>query len=192
MHLRGCDRLTRLRSDCSWVAVRTRTDMGCHSFTRRTNLPSSTTEESPPWLASFLSGKWCSLRPPVSSRKVQERKSRPYGFVDGLTGLRLHNGSILPARRCIRDDDLLPPRPRRDVDGQTFLMLLSSSLWGRAHCRQHPLGTSRCDSDETQTRPPTPRSRRRAEHLRALLPSRGRASPCAPAATCGCGPAAHP
>jgi hypothetical protein len=37
----------------------------------------------------------------VSSRKVHEKELQQYCFVDGLTWLRLHNGSILPARRCI-------------------------------------------------------------------------------------------
>ena len=87
----------------------------------------------------------------MSSRKVHEKEPQHYCLVDGIPGLRLHNGSILPARRCIRDDALLPPCPRRDVDGQTFLILLSSSLWVREHRRQHPLGTSLCDYDDRQT-----------------------------------------
>ena len=105
----GYGRRGRLRSDCWLVAVRTRTDKGCHSFTRRTNPPSSTTEECPPWLASFLSGKLFSLMPPVSSREVRERAP---ATVCGITSLRMHNSSILPHRKINRAVSRAYPLPK--------------------------------------------------------------------------------
>jgi hypothetical protein len=62
-------------------------------------------------------------------------RPRKYGVVYGITSLRMHNGSILPARVCIRDDDLLPPCPLRYVDGQTFLILLRSIYSNLTGCK---------------------------------------------------------
>src|SRR2546428_3765572 len=82
---RGCGRRAGRRSDCWLVAVRTRTDKGCHSFTRRTNPPSSTTEECPPWLDSFLPGNVsASCRPRPTGRCAtgsHEHTATVYGIL---------------------------------------------------------------------------------------------------------------
>ena len=85
------------------MAVRTRTDKGCHSFTRQTSPPSSTIEEHLPCLHSFLSGKCCSAMPHVSHGAALCWESRD------CTNCLRHGSSDGKLRRDETDHKTSPP-----------------------------------------------------------------------------------
>jgi hypothetical protein len=63
------------------------------------------------------------------------REPRQYCFVGGIASFPMHNGSILSARVCLRDEALLPPCPcLRGVGSGGMPVFVSPEEWEGSGC----------------------------------------------------------
>jgi hypothetical protein len=123
----------------------------------------------PPFRQENVSAS-CRLHPPERCERGSHDNT---AAVYGIRAHHMHNGSILPAHVCIRDDVLLRPHPQHCIGGQA-------------------LGIDLFVYNEIQVlHTYVPQPTQSVAPPRPLL-SRGRSSPCSPAAARGCGPAARP